>query len=451
MIYAFLKLIVKIALRIFFKEISINNKQFIPKKGPVIVVANHPNTFMDPMLIAAILPQQVHFLANATVFGRSKLQHWVFNKILHMIPVFRKQDVKPGIKPNNKAVFSKCFEFLAEKGTLLIFPEGTSYLERRLREIKTGTARIALGAEKENDFDLDLKILGIGLNYSDGRRFRSKVILNIDEPISVASYKEEYLEDEYSTVKKLTEEIRQRLEKHLILTRNEEEDKLVYAIEKIFKFTILEGADISKKEQDFVVNKEITNAINYFEEKNPGRLDTIKLNIEKYFIDIERLKLNDEVFTQKNLSGSIFLKGLKALLYLVFGLPFYLFGLINNYLPYIIPSKAANKITKDVEYLAPIMMVIGIFTYTFFYTLQIYFCHHLFQSVWVTFIYGISLPVSGFFVIHYWNFLIHSRKNLRLLTIFNKRKDIICNLVEQRKSLFNLIKETKEEYLANTL
>ncbi|WP_020529208.1 lysophospholipid acyltransferase family protein [Flexithrix dorotheae] len=451
MIYALLKLIVKIALRIFFKEISVNNKHFMPRKGPVIVVANHPNTFMDPMLIASILPKQVHFLANATVFGRSKLQHWIFNKVLHMIPVYRKQDVKPGIKPDNKAVFAKCFEFLASEGTLLIFPEGTSYLERKLREIKTGTARIALGAEKENDFKLDLKILGIGLNYSDGRRFRSKVTLNIDEPIELSKYKNEYQGDEYSAVKKLTEEIRARLEKHLILTRNEEEDKLVLAIEKIFKSTLLEGAEVSKKERDFVVNKEVIKAINYFEEKNPGRLETIKLNIEKYFNDIERLKLNDEVFTKKNLSGSIFLKGLSALFYLILGFPVYVYGLINNYLPYIIPSQVAGKITRDVEYLAPIMMVTGIFTFSLFYSLQIYFFYQLFSVLWLTVLYGVSLPLSGFFVMHYWNFMMHSGKNLRLLTLFRKRKDIIFNLVAQRKALFNLIKETKEEYLTNSL
>jgi 1-acyl-sn-glycerol-3-phosphate acyltransferase len=94
-----------------------------------------------------------------------------------MIPIQRKHDTNQK-KYNNEQIFQKCFDHLAKGGTILIFPEGTSVHKRILNEIKTGTARIALGAEQANDFRLNLKIVTFGLNYSNPASFRSEVFVN---------------------------------------------------------------------------------------------------------------------------------------------------------------------------------------------------------------------------------------------------------------------------------
>src|SRR5205085_1767241 len=114
---------------------------------------------------------------------------------------------------NNDEVFSKCFEHLKNKGAILIFPEGVSLTNRQLKKIKTGTARIAFGAEAGNDFNLGVKIISIGLNYSDPHSFHSDLFINIDESINVADYETHYREDAFTAANKLTDEIRARLEK----------------------------------------------------------------------------------------------------------------------------------------------------------------------------------------------------------------------------------------------
>jgi hypothetical protein len=134
MLYALLKLAVKIALRVFYKKVHIQTRGLIPTSGPLIVVANHPNTFMDPLVIAAMLRQQVYFLTNGSAF-KSPLAGWLLKR-MNMIPIYRQEDV-PGKMPDNRATFAQCFHFLAGKGTLLIFPEGSSVNERRLRKLKT--------------------------------------------------------------------------------------------------------------------------------------------------------------------------------------------------------------------------------------------------------------------------------------------------------------------------
>ena len=87
MIYSFLKRIIKITLFVFFKKIVVNGKDNIPTKGPLIIVANHPNTFMDPMIIVSITKQRLGFVGNGGIFVNK-----VVNSVLtffHVIPIYQ--------------------------------------------------------------------------------------------------------------------------------------------------------------------------------------------------------------------------------------------------------------------------------------------------------------------------------------------------------------------------
>ena len=135
MIYRLLRKIITLALFFFFKKIVVSGKENRLHEGPLIIVSNHPNTLMDPLIIASLMKQQVGFLANAGIFANALVASVL--RYFHVIPIFRKKDIAPGDKPDNKYSFLKCHEYLDEKGTILIFPEGESYYELKLREIKT--------------------------------------------------------------------------------------------------------------------------------------------------------------------------------------------------------------------------------------------------------------------------------------------------------------------------
>ena len=126
---------------------------------------------MDPLLVASLAEQRIGFVANAGLFTNRLLRP--FLRYFHAIPIYRKKDVAPGEKRDNAEAFSKCHEYLATGGTFLIFPEGSSLYELNLREIKTGTARIALSYEASKGFAGGLRILPVALDYSDAIQFRS--------------------------------------------------------------------------------------------------------------------------------------------------------------------------------------------------------------------------------------------------------------------------------------
>jgi glycerol-3-phosphate O-acyltransferase / dihydroxyacetone phosphate acyltransferase len=450
MLYALLKVITQIALRVFFKSLKIKNRELLPDKGPLIVVSNHPNTFMDPLVIASYLKPQVYFLANASVFN-SKFAQWLFPK-LNMIPIQRKHDTNQK-KFDNEQIFQKCFDHLAKGGTILIFPEGTSVHKRILHEIKTGTARIALGAEQANDFRLNLKIVTFGLNYSNPASFRSEVFVNVDEPIQVADYQAVYEKDNANAVSILTEDIRKNIEEHVIAANSDEEDRLAKQIELVYKSKLNAEIQLAEesKEQDYLMTKAIIHALEHFQEHEPERVKNFQPKIDKYLGYLRRLDLNDEVFAKKSLGKNIFIESIRTAFYFLLGFPLYLYGLINNYIPYIIPSQVAAYITRLAnfpEYTAPVMLVTGVLTFTFFYLLQFGLCYWLVGNIWWAWGYLLSLPISGFFALFYANYWAITEDRWRVFTIFFKRANLISTLISQRQEIIRDLEKAKTDYLA---
>jgi 1-acyl-sn-glycerol-3-phosphate acyltransferase len=203
MLYRILKLIVGLGIRLFYREIHVNNRKNIPSDAPIILIANHPNTLMDAWMIGHICPRPIHFMAKATLFkGKLKMK---LLRALNMIPINRVGEGRTsGV--SNQDSFKACYEILEEGKTLVIFPEGTSYQERLLRELKSGTARIALEAESRNEGKLGIQVVPIGLNYSQAEKFRSRVLVEIGEPILAKDFLKDYQNNSSQGARKMTEQ-----------------------------------------------------------------------------------------------------------------------------------------------------------------------------------------------------------------------------------------------------
>jgi glycerol-3-phosphate O-acyltransferase / dihydroxyacetone phosphate acyltransferase len=442
--YFLLKLIARIALRVFFRKIHLSGREYIPKNIPLIIAANHPNTFMDPMLVAVYVRQDVYFLANGSIF-KNPIIAW-FLRRLHLIPIYRKKDVGDGQKPDNTATFAKCFQFLQRKGTLLIFPEGTSEHERRLRPLKTGTARIALSAEAENNFKLGVRILPIGLTYTDPKRFRSEVFLHFSKPIDVCEYTETYRENPVLAVDQLTDELQKRLTESTIVTTDEEQDLFVNSIEQLYKTRLSDELELSENPAvgNHLITQGIIQGVKHFETHQPERLAQVKIRIQRYTNWLERLGLDEETIRREN----TFFHRIGRSLLLIFGFPLYLYGLILNYLPYILPSKLALLISRDVTYRAPLMMTTGLFTFTGFYVLETYYFHQWLTPHWLTILFAISLPVSGFFAWYWWLLAEDAYESRSFRKLSKKREGLIKTLLTERTEILQILEQAKTEYLA---
>lgn len=115
----------------------------VPATGPVLLVANHPNSLLDPMLVVAAARRPVRFLAKAPLFDDARIG-WAV-KAVGAIPVYRRQDDATQMD-RNADMFRAAYDVLGQGGAVGLFPEGISHNQPGMVPLKTGAARLALGA-----------------------------------------------------------------------------------------------------------------------------------------------------------------------------------------------------------------------------------------------------------------------------------------------------------------
>jgi glycerol-3-phosphate O-acyltransferase/dihydroxyacetone phosphate acyltransferase len=179
------RLIAKAATFGWFRAVEITGLERIPRTGPVLLVANHHGGFVDPALLVATVSRPVRFLAMASLFRIVPLRPLL--AFAGAIPVHRARDADAdgaGAERNVDA-FDASFAHLRDGGAIGIFPEGEASDESHVLPIRTGAARIALGAHSRGA--MGLRIVPVGLIYEDKQRARSRAYVRVGDPLELDS------------------------------------------------------------------------------------------------------------------------------------------------------------------------------------------------------------------------------------------------------------------------
>jgi 1-acyl-sn-glycerol-3-phosphate acyltransferase len=198
----------RLLVRVFFRRVEVAGSDLLPERGPVVVVANHTNGLVDGLLLIALLDRYPRFLGKATLFEILPLKP--FLKLAGVVPVHRVADRASGTEladaAGNDRAFARCRQLLAEGGVVAIFPEGISHDEAQLQPLRTGAARIALGAAFDAGVE-DVVVVPVGLAYDAKARFRSRALLTIGSPFAAGVDPAAYREDPRAATRDLTEHI----------------------------------------------------------------------------------------------------------------------------------------------------------------------------------------------------------------------------------------------------
>lgn len=179
----FVRLIARTATLGWFRAVEVTGLQRIPRTGPVLLVANHHGGFVDPALLLATVPRPVRFVAMASLFRILPLRPLL--ALAGAIPVHRARDAEGnGAEPGrNVDAFAACFAHLRDGGAIGIFPEGQASDEPHLLPVRTGAARIALGAHARGA--MGIRIVPVGLIYEDKQSARSRAYVRVGNPIAM--------------------------------------------------------------------------------------------------------------------------------------------------------------------------------------------------------------------------------------------------------------------------
>lgn len=447
MLYNLFKGFFQISLHLFFRSVHVQGREHILARGPVLICANHPGALLDPLVIALLIGRRVHFLAKAVVF-KGKFAQWLLPK-LNMIPVYRKQD-DPSQTHKNEETFAQCYKYLAKGAAILIFPEGISITERKLRELKTGAARIALGAEAANEYRLNLQIVTVGINYEDPHSYGRDLFLNIAPPIRVGDYIDQYKNEGFSAAEALTETIRERLEEQIVHIHHTEDDELVAQVERLYGDELRKQLTLSQTEsfqdspvEEFHLTRRIVDTVGWFRNHHPEYLYDLRKKISSYFWKVEQLGLSDVAVSQNRTDLK---RSLSLLLVLVFGFPVYIYGLVHNSIPFILSSWLSKRVVKQREFHGAIGMLSGAFLFLIWYSILFALGLTLFSKVWMVIVYMLTWLPSGLFSWYYYRIVLSMRKRWQLRTLFWRRQTLIAELVSQRKALIRQLEDAADFY-----
>lgn len=231
--FRFILSIFGIALRFFFRRIETVNADVVPHGTGVIFVLNHPNGLIDPALVFVALPRKISFLAKSTLFRMPVISFLL--RTVEALPLYRKIDAGEDVS-KNQMTFELCRDLLARGGSIALFPEGVSHNSPKLLPMKTGAARIALGAAASSaESPIEVRIVPVGLFYTSKTTFRSEALLHFGKPFTVPKVEmDSDGQPPRADVKELTTRIEDELREVTLNAETEAELHLARIAEEIF-------------------------------------------------------------------------------------------------------------------------------------------------------------------------------------------------------------------------
>ena len=291
MLSRIVRFIILSLIQLFYPRIETRGEEHLPD-GSTLFVLNHPNGLLDPLVLMQALGRHVSFLAKSTFFvnpiGRVLMQAF------GALPVYRQRDVgKPGGPPAgatdaNEATFAGCRGLLRTGRPIALFPEGTTHSNTMMLPLRTGAARIALSAEAEANWQLNLHIVPVGLWYQKKSQFRSAVLVVFGQPFGLADFKSRYQDDQYAAVDALTEQIDTRLDSVVLQAENAE---LLTGIPVVAAWTA--PRELESLEERHIRTTELLAAYLRLRAADPARLAAIEREARRYARVLRTLGIKD--------------------------------------------------------------------------------------------------------------------------------------------------------------
>jgi glycerol-3-phosphate O-acyltransferase / dihydroxyacetone phosphate acyltransferase len=260
----------------------IDRAGYVPASGAVLLLPNHPNSLLDPAIVWATAERDIRFLAKSTLFEGA------FAPVLKgagAIPVYRRLD--QGVDPSrNVETFAAVDQALAAGQAVCIFPEGISHSAGRLAPLRSGAARMALGAERKG---IAVQIVPVGLNFDRKTAFRSRVTVLYGRPFSVRDLVTDATDDP-GAVHLVTDRIADAMRRLLVEADPETDAALVTRVERLY--AAARGAPTGPEER-VRRRQAIANAVERLRDADEARFTQLALRLKRYDQRLSRFRLRD--------------------------------------------------------------------------------------------------------------------------------------------------------------
>ncbi len=421
--------------KVFYKEAVYNGLENIPEEGAVILAPNHQNALMDAMALVSSVKRTIVFLARSDIFSNKIVAKLLY--LIKILPIYRIRDGKDKLKLN-EIIFDKTMQILEQGKVLGIFPEAQHIDKFHLRNLKKGIPRIVFATAEKNNFDIDIKIVPVGMYYSNYQGFRSVIQVNFGKPISASEFYDLYKENKPKAMQELRAKMTVEIQKQMLDIRNLENHDSIVHICKICNRTIIKEMKLKKitQQKKFKANKKIIEITENLSTQKPEEFSKLQNDLATYQENLKKYNTTDKVISHKKINLAL------RLISLLLGFPVWLYGLVNNIIPALIPAKATRNL-KDRQFESSIVYAVSSIIFPIMYLIQTTIFYLISGNGYLSLAYLISLPLTGIFAFEFTQYyrkmknIIFLKKNLRNKTVAqlqNQRKKIINKVVNLYKS-----------------
>ena len=416
--------------KVFYRKVIVLGSENINPDHHLIFAPNHQNALMDALAVLFTQDGQLIFLARADIFKKKIVAAILY--FLKILPVYRIRDGFSSLKGNDE-IFIKTIDVLKNKNGLVILPEGDHAGFRRLRQLKKGICRVAFQSDEATGFNLNIKIIPVGIEFSNYSRFRQVLTVVYGKPIEVSQFFELYKVSPERALNELRSKLSDEMKSIMVHIESEEDYEAIDELRSMINGRFSDDIRFPKLFRDRI----LVNKMNLLKESDPARYSRIcslSLDIKK---KAKELNTDYRLLEKKKHPLGWLLAGMIGI---VLTFPLFIYGNIFN-LPFMeIPNLQIRNI-KDPQFHSSIRYGLSLALAFVFLPLYLILSLFIFPPWWLGLLIFLTLPLSGLFA---WNYYLQFRRirgGFRIRNLINQNDTTFIQLHHNHTELVKLIAE----------
>ena len=435
---ALMRTLARALVRLFYHRVDVVGAERVPRSGPLVIVANHRNALVDPLILIATLPRTLLPVAKAPLFRHPLLAP--FLRLAGALPVHRRRD--PGSDPTqNVEMFRAAAAALGQGEALLIFPEGVSQPEPVLMPLRTGVARMVLGTEGDPGASTTT-LLPVGLTFHEPGTFRTGwALVLVGSPVPVADCRALAAREPERAVRELTARVAAALRTVIVEVEDRETLRLAEGLEAIRRAGAEDAVGSPDSARGGTSRAErvawvqaATRAYRWLRHREPARVARLRAEVESYLAELERIGLSPRVIDRAYPPGTVGRYAVREGLALLFGFPLAAWGVASHALPYWLTALAARWLATSADVAATVKLVAGAVLYPACWALEAWVAWRLLGR-WGLVAFVVGLIPAGLFALGWQARLARVRRDTRAFVRFLWDRDLLARLAARRRAL----------------
>jgi 1-acyl-sn-glycerol-3-phosphate acyltransferase len=413
---------------IYYRKVIVVGQDNINPDHHLIFAPNHQNALMDALAVLFTNKGQNVFLARADIFKRKAIASLLY--FIKILPVFRIRDGFSSLKGNDE-IFDKTIDVIKNKNGLVILPEGDHAGFRRLRQLKKGICRVAFQADEASGFNLKIKIIPVGLEFTNYQRFRQVLTVVYGKPIEVSDYYGLYQKSPERALNELRSKLSAEIKKLIVHIDSEEDYEAVDELRSLVNGRYSDDLRYPKLFRD----RELIDKLNGLKIKDLPlfrKICSLSLKVKQR---AKEMNTEYRLLAKKSHHIGWLLAGIAGL---VATFPLFIYGNIFTLTFLEIPKMKIRNI-KDIQFHSSIRYGLSLALALVVLPLIFVLSLVLFSPWWLSVLIFISIPLSGLFA---WNYSLIIRRiigGFRVRKYLNNNDNDYLELKKDYDELLNMV------------